>query len=67
MAPPRFVFSGTNVFKVAEVLGDGATIGVTVRLLDLLFPECWKSLEQKCAQLIGPHEVHDFLVREHGI
>jgi hypothetical protein len=52
---------------VAEVLDDGATIRITVCLFELVFRESWKSLEKKWAELIGPHEVYDFLVSEHGI
>jgi len=52
---------------VAEVLDDGAAVGITVGLLKLLFRELWKSLEKKWAEIIGPHEVYDFLVGEHGV
>jgi len=52
---------------VAEVLDDSAAIRVTVCFLELLFRQRWKSLEKKRLQFIGPHQVHDFLVRQHGI
>jgi len=52
---------------VAEVLDDRATIGVTVCLLELVLRERWKSLEKEWAEIRGPHQVHDFLVGEHGI
>src|SRR6202158_2569680 len=52
---------------VSEVLDDGASIGVSVRLLELLFRECWKALEKKRAELIGPQQVYDLLVGEHGV
>ena len=39
---------------VTEVLDDGAAIGITVRHLELLFREPWKSLEEKRGQIIGP-------------
>src|SRR6202049_4378645 len=39
---------------VAEVLNDGAAIGVTVRLLELVFRKRWKSLEKKGTELLGP-------------
>src|ERR1700731_191871 len=52
---------------VAEVLDDGASIGVAVRHLELVFGERWKSLEEKRAKLIGPHQVYDLLVGENRV
>jgi hypothetical protein len=40
--------------KVAEILDDGAAMGVTVRLLELDFRETGKSFKEKWAQLINP-------------
>src|ERR1700704_1451816 len=52
---------------IAEVLNDGATGGVTVRLGDLFLRERWKSVEKKRAELVGPHQVNNFLVSENGV
>src|SRR5271166_1885340 len=52
---------------VAKILDDRATIGVTVRLRELVFRETGKSFKEKWAQLISPHQVYDFLVGEYGI
>src|SRR4029077_2466118 len=52
---------------VAQVLDDGAAIGVTVGLLELVLRELRKSLQKKWAELISPHQVDDFLVGEHGV
>ena len=52
---------------VAEILDDGATIGVGMRLPDLVFRQPRISLEQKGPNLIGPEQVYDFLVRQHGV
>jgi len=38
-----------------------------VGFLELVFRKRWKSLEEKWAELSGPHQVHDFLVGEHGV
>ncbi len=52
---------------VAEILDDGAAIGVGVRLSDLVFRQSRISLEQEGLDLVGPEQVHDFLVRQNGI
>src|SRR5689334_2861409 len=52
---------------VAEVLDDGATIGVTVRFLELVFRERRESLEKKWAKFTGPYQIHNFFVGENGI
>src|SRR5208283_3135493 len=52
---------------VAEVLDDGAAVGIRVRLLELVFRERRESLEEEWAEIRGPHQVHDFLVGEHGV
>ena len=36
-------------------------------LLDLLFRESGISLEQQGPDLVGPEQVHDFLVRQNGV
>jgi hypothetical protein len=33
----------------------------------LVFRETGKTLKEKRAELIAPHQVYDFLVREHGV
>ena len=52
---------------VAEILNDGAPVGVGMRLFDLVFRQPRISLEQQGPDLVGPDEVHDFLVRQNGI
>ena len=52
---------------VAEVLDDGAAIGVGMRFFDLVFRQSRISLEQKRADLVGPEQVHDLLVRQNGV
>ena len=52
---------------VAEILDDGASVGVGMRFLDLVFRQSRISLEQEGLDLIGPEQVYDFLVRQNGI
>src|SRR5579864_672237 len=52
---------------VAEVLDDRTAIGIAVRFLELLFGERWESLKKQWAELIGPQQVDDFLVRKNGV
>src|SRR5690242_9933633 len=52
---------------VAEILDDGASIGVGMRLPDLVFRKSWISLEQEGLDLISPEQVYDFLVRQNGV
>jgi hypothetical protein len=52
---------------VAEVLDDGAAIGMSVCLGELVLRERWESLEEKGTEFVGPHQINDFLVGEHGI
>ena len=52
---------------VAEILDDGASVGVGMGLPDLVFRQSRISLEQQGSDLIGPEQVHDFLVRQNGV
>ena len=52
---------------VAEVLDHGAAISVGVRFRELVLGKGWKPLQQKRVELIGPHQIHDFLVSEHRV
>lgn len=52
---------------VTEILDDGASIGIGMRLLELLFRHSGISLEQKRGNLILPEQVNNFLVRENGV
>jgi hypothetical protein len=51
----------------AEILDNGAPVGVSMRFSDLVFRQSWISLEQEGSDLIGPEQVHDFFVRQNGI
>jgi hypothetical protein len=52
---------------VAEILDDSASIGVGMRFLYLAFGQSRVSLEQKRADLVGPHQIHDLLVGQDRI
>ena len=52
---------------VTEILNDGASIGVSMRLPDLIVRESRKSLEQKWLDFAAPEQVNDFFVRENGV
>ena len=52
---------------VAKILNDGAAIGVSVCLFQLVFREAGKTLKEKWAELIGPNQVNDLLMGEHGV
>ena len=52
---------------VAEVLDDGAAVGIGVRLPDLVIRKSGISLEQEGSDLIGPEQVHDFLVGQNRV
>jgi hypothetical protein len=47
---------------IAEILDDGASIGVGVGLPDLILGQSRKSLKEERLDLIGPKQVDDFLV-----
>ena len=52
---------------VAEVLNDGAAIGVGVRLFDLVFGKAGIAFQQKRADFVGPHQVHNLFMGQDGI
>src|SRR5882672_12459359 len=52
---------------VAEILDHGASIGVSMRLPDLVFRESGISFEQERPDLIGPCQVYDLLVRQNRV
>jgi hypothetical protein len=52
---------------VAKILNDRAAIGVSVCLRQLVFREAGKTLKEKWAELIGPNQVNDLLMGEHGV
>jgi len=52
---------------IAEILDDGASIGVGMRLLDLVLRQSWISLEEEGLDLIGPEQVYNFLVGQNGV
>jgi hypothetical protein len=52
---------------VAEILDDGAAVGIGVRLRNLVLRQRRKSLEQQRPDLIFPEQVYDFLMRQDGI
>ena len=47
---------------ITQILNDGASIGVGMGFLDLIFREPRVALEQQGADLAAPKQVHDFLV-----
>src|ERR1700687_5452108 len=52
---------------VAQSLDDDASVSIGVRLCNLLFRQAWKSLQKQWAEFIGPYQIYDFLVGEHGV
>ena len=52
---------------VAEVLDDGAAISIGMRLLDLVFRQSRKSLEQQRPDLTLPEQVYNLFVRQNGV
>src|SRR4029077_5976120 len=52
---------------IAEILDNGTAIGVAVCLLELVFRERRKSLEKERAELIGPKQIDDSLMRENAV
>src|SRR5208337_2112220 len=52
---------------VAEVLDDGAAVGIGMRLRNLVFRQRRKSLEQQRPDLIFPEQVDNFFMRQDGI
>ena len=52
---------------VAEVLDDGAAIGVGMRLGELFLRESGIALQQEGAESVGPEQVNDLFVGQNGI
>ena len=52
---------------ITQILDDGASVGVGMRLLDLIFRQSGVSLEQQRPDLVGPEQVHDFLVGQNRV
>ena len=44
----------TAKWVVAEILNDGAAIGISVRLFELVFRQPWISLAQQWSDLVSP-------------
>ena len=52
---------------VAEILDDGATVGIGMRFGELVFGQIGETLEEERANVVGPHQVHDSFVSENRI
>jgi hypothetical protein len=52
---------------VAKILDDRAPVSIGVRLFELVFRESRISLEEQGPDLVGPEQIHDFLVRQNGV
>ena len=52
---------------VAKILYDSAAIGISVSFLQLVFRQASKALHEKRAKLIGPNQVDDLFMVEHGV
>jgi hypothetical protein len=52
---------------VTEVLDNGTAVGISMCLRELILRERWESFEEKGTEFIGPHQINDFLVGEHGV
>ena len=52
---------------VAEVLDNSASVGIRVRFRDLLLRQRRKTLEEEWPDFIGPKQIYDFFVRQHGV
>jgi hypothetical protein len=52
---------------VAEILNDGASVGVGIRILDLIFGQAGNPLQQEGTDVVSPEEVYNFLVGQNRI
>ena len=57
----------TAEWEVAEVLNDGAAVGIGMRLPNPVFRQRRKSLEKQRPDLIFPEQVDNFLMRQDGL
>ena len=52
---------------VAQVLDDRASVGVCMRLFDLVFGEIRKAMQQERTDLGCPYQIDDFLMSENRV
>ena len=52
---------------ITQVLDDGASVGIGMSFFDLIVGQAGKSLEQHRADLVGPEQVHNFLVGQNRV